>query len=126
MLCFICQKHAGLVSLPPGGYIYEDAYWRVAHAPVEEMGSGTLIVESKRHFLDFGQMTEEEASTYGVLMHRLYTALYAVTGAERIYSVMLLEGVPHFHVWLIPRLAGSKDADALGRLRPQREATSPA
>lgn len=107
MLCFICQKHAGNVALPPGGYVYEDEWWQVAHAPLEEGGPGTLIVESKRHFLDFAEMYSLEAQTYGVLLRRLYRALYRVTGARRIYAVMLLEGVPHFHVWLIPQPAGS-------------------
>ncbi len=32
-----------------------------------------------------------------------------VLSAERIYTLITLEGVPHFHVWLIPRQAESLD-----------------
>jgi diadenosine tetraphosphate (Ap4A) HIT family hydrolase len=103
MECFLCQKHAGQVAPPPGGYIYEDLHWRVCHAPVDKGPLGTLFVESQRHFLDFAELLPDEAASYGVLLKRLYTQLKFITGAEHIYQVVLLEGVPHFHAWLVPR-----------------------
>jgi len=48
-------------------------------------------------------MLPDEASGYGTLLKRLYTELRVLTGAERIYQVVLLEGVQHFHVWILPR-----------------------
>jgi len=106
---FHCQKHAGSVAPPPGGYAYEDAHWKVCHAPAAMAGLGTMIVESKRHVLDFTEMNAEEASSYGQLLQRLYTALKGLTGAERVYSVVLLEGAAHFHSWLVPRTADAPD-----------------
>jgi len=103
MECFLCQKHAGKIALPPGGYIYEDAHWRICHAPVDKGPLGTLFIESQRHFLDFSEVSPQEATSYGPLLQKLYTELRAVTGAERIYQVIMLEGVPHFHAWLVPR-----------------------
>lgn len=109
MTCFICQKHAGLVAPPPGGYIYEDAHWRVCHAPVTLGALGTLFVEAQRHFLDFAEMTLDEAASYGLLLRKLYGVLKPLIGAERIYHVVLLEGHPHFHAWLVPRLANQTE-----------------
>ena len=103
MDCFLCQKHDGRVARPPGGYIYEDANWMVCHAPVDKGPLGTLFIESKRHFLDFSEATLEETASYGPMLKKLYTELKALTGAERIYQVIMLEGVPHFHAWLVPR-----------------------
>jgi diadenosine tetraphosphate (Ap4A) HIT family hydrolase len=103
MKCFLCQKHAGEVASPPGGYIYDDLHWRVCHAPVDKGPLGTLFIESQRHFLDFAELLPDEAVSYGVLLKKLYTELKRVTGAERIYQVIMMEGVPHFHAWLVPR-----------------------
>jgi hypothetical protein len=36
-------------------------------------------------------------------MRGVYRALKDHTQAERIYQVTLLDGVPHFHSWLVPR-----------------------
>jgi diadenosine tetraphosphate (Ap4A) HIT family hydrolase len=104
MECFLCQKHTGEVASPPGGYIYDDLHWRVCHAPVEKGPLGTLFIESQRHFLDFAELLPDEAASYGILLKKLYTELKLVTGAKRIYQVIMLEGVPHFHAWLIPRV----------------------
>jgi diadenosine tetraphosphate (Ap4A) HIT family hydrolase len=103
MNCFLCKKHTGEIAHPPGGYIYEDTHWKVCHRPIDKCSLGTLLVESKRHFLDFAEMLPDEASSYGILLKKLYTELRVLTGAERIYLVVMLEGVPHFHAWLLPR-----------------------
>lgn len=107
MSCFICDKHAGTTHQPPGGYIYEDEHWMVCHFVARNAVLGQLVVESKRHFLDFSDMTDDEARSYGVLVKRLYAVLKQVTGAERVYSLILLEGVSHFHAHFIPRRSDS-------------------
>ena len=101
--CFICRKHNGQEAVPPGRYIYEDEHWMVCHAPAELGPLGTLFIESKRHFLDFAEMTDEESASFGNVMQKIYQALKAHTNAERIYQVTLIDGVPHFHSWLVPR-----------------------
>ncbi len=104
--CFICRKHAGREPGPPGGFIHQDAHWWVCHGPAHMARLGTLIVESRRHLLDFADLTAAEAASLGPLLSRLYTALRRQLPVERIYSLLLLEGSPHFHLWLVPRLAG--------------------
>ena len=100
--CFICRKHNGQETAPPGGYIYEDEHWMVCHAPGKLGPLGTLFIESRRHFLDYAEMTDEESASLGIVMRKIYYALRLQTEAERIYQVTLLEGVPHFHTWLVP------------------------
>jgi diadenosine tetraphosphate (Ap4A) HIT family hydrolase len=101
--CFICRKHLGQETAPPGGYIYEDEYWMVCHAPGKLGPLGTLFIESKRHFLDYAEMNEEEVISFGNVMQKIYHALRLHTDAERIYQYTSIEGTPHFHSWLVPR-----------------------
>lgn len=101
--CLICNKHNGTEAIPPGGYIYEDQHWMVCHAPVNTGPLGTLFIESKRHFLDFAQFNPEEQSSYGEIASKVSAVLKGLTDATRIYHLSVVEGVPHFHVWLIPR-----------------------
>ena len=100
--CFLCRKHKGQEAAPPGGYIYEYEHWMICHAPGKLGPLGTLFIESRRHFLDYAEMTPEESVSLGDVMKKIYSALKSHTGAERVYQVTLMEGVPHFHSWLVP------------------------
>src|SRR5580692_3938036 len=82
--CNICRKQDGLktgsvlLDAPrPGGYIVEGANFLVEHAPVQESSAGTVIVESRRHVLDFGEMTAAELAEFGSTVHRLVPAVKA-------------------------------------------------
>ncbi len=97
--CQECRPHDGSV----GGYLYEDEHWYAYHAPVHSATLGQLFLISKRHFLDFAEMTPAEAASYGLVLRSLYAALKQIVQAERVYAHVSLEGIPHFHVWLIPR-----------------------
>lgn len=108
MDCFLCQKHTGEVAPPPGGYIYEGTHWLVCHAPAEKGPLGTLFIESRRHFLDYAEASKEEMAAYGPLLKKFYATLKSLTGAERVYQIVFLEGIPHFHAWLVPRREGDE------------------
>src|SRR5215212_1745886 len=71
----------------------------ISHAPSRLGPLGTLFIESKRHFLDDAEMTDESASL-GPVMRKIYAALKTHTGTEQIYQVTLMDSVPHFHSWL--------------------------
>ena len=101
--CFVCRKHNGQEPAPPGGYIFEDEHWMVCHAPGKLGPLGTLFIESKRHFLDYAEMTDEESTSLGGVMRKIYAALKLHTRAERVYQVTMMDGAPHFHSWLVPR-----------------------
>jgi diadenosine tetraphosphate (Ap4A) HIT family hydrolase len=108
--CNICRKQDGmktgsaLLDAPiPGGYVVEGEHFLVEHAPLQESGAGSVIVEARRHFLDFGDMTPDESVELGALLHRLVPAVKAATGVERVYYLAVMERAPHFHLWLVPR-----------------------
>ncbi|MBN1303017.1 MAG: hypothetical protein JXA13_01175 [Anaerolineales bacterium] len=101
--CSLCQKHRDEIAQPPGGNIYEGEHWRFCHVPLEKGPLGTLFVESRRHMVDFGELSPAETSSDGVLPGKVYPALKTLTGAKRICQGTLLEGIPHFHTWRTPR-----------------------
>jgi diadenosine tetraphosphate (Ap4A) HIT family hydrolase len=74
---------------------------------------GTLLVEARRHFLDYGEMRASEGAELGLILRRLFPTIKRAMKAERIYVVALMDGVPHFHLWLVPKRRG-------GRLRGVR------
>jgi diadenosine tetraphosphate (Ap4A) HIT family hydrolase len=75
----------------------------ICHAPADKGPLGTLLIESRRHFLDFAEANPDELGSYGPLLKTIYSALKSLTGAERVYQVIFLEGIAHFHAWLVPR-----------------------
>jgi diadenosine tetraphosphate (Ap4A) HIT family hydrolase len=106
--CFICRKHLGKEKQPPGGYIHGGHHFLVCHAPLKMGTSGTLFVESKRHFLDYAEMRQEEAAELFEMLRRLFPLMKKASDAERIYSLAMMDGIPHFHLWLIPRKRGAR------------------
>jgi diadenosine tetraphosphate (Ap4A) HIT family hydrolase len=109
--CEICARgsdgrgHPGSV----GGNVYEDQHWHAHHAPVTMASLGQLFLVSRRHFLDFSEMTPDEATSYGRVLRALYAALKQVVDAERVCLRVTLEGVPHFHTWLFTRRRGEAE-----------------
>ena len=87
----------------PDGYIVEGDHFLVEHAPLKSSSAGTVIVEARRHLLDFGEMTPTESAELGSLLHRLVPAVKAATGVERVYFLALMERAAHFHLWLVPK-----------------------
>src|ERR1700683_4614957 len=108
--CNICRKQddlktgSELLDAPrPGGYVVEGEHFLVEHAPLQESSAGTVIVEARRHLLDFGEMTPTESAALGPILHRLVPAVKAATGVERVYFLALMERAAHFHLWLVPK-----------------------
>jgi diadenosine tetraphosphate (Ap4A) HIT family hydrolase len=108
--CNICRKQDGLktgskfLDTPiPGGYVVEGECFLVEHAPLQSSSAGTVIVEARRHLLDFGEMTPTECVELGSVLHRLVPAVKAATGVERVYFLALMERAAHFHLWLVPK-----------------------
>ena len=108
--CHICQKQDGLktgsalLDAPrPGGYIVEGENFVAEHAPVQESSAGTVILEARRHLLDFGEMTPAELADVGSILNRLVPAIKAATGVQRVYYLAVMEHAPHFHLWLVPK-----------------------
>jgi diadenosine tetraphosphate (Ap4A) HIT family hydrolase len=111
MDCELCTRRRGRHPQEGdvGGYVYEDKHWYAYHAPVATAMLGQLFLVSKRHYLDFTEMTADEAASYGPVLGRLGAALKQIVQAERVYVLVTLEGVPHFHAWLVPRKVGVEE-----------------
>jgi diadenosine tetraphosphate (Ap4A) HIT family hydrolase len=106
--CFICRKQEGIEAPPAGGYIVEGKYFLVEHAPLKMSHVGTVIIQSRRHLLDFGDMNSAESTEFGSIMRKLVPAVKAVTRTDRIYYLSVNEHAPHFHLWLVPKIKGTK------------------
>lgn len=109
--CLICAKYAGEPvpawagrPVPPGGHLVDDGTWRVGHGPTGFWPRGTLLIESHRHYLDYADFAPDEAASLGPLVRRLTQPLKEATGAPRIHVFSSMEGAPHFHLWLVPRV----------------------
>ncbi len=92
-----------LDALRPSGYIVEGEYLLAEHAPLKSSSAGTVIVEARRHLLDFGEMTPTESAELGSVLRRLVPAVKAATGVERVYYLALMERAAHFLLWLGPK-----------------------
>jgi diadenosine tetraphosphate (Ap4A) HIT family hydrolase len=101
--CFLCRKHAEAEPQPPGGYIYQDADWLICHAPVDRGPLGTLFIESRRHFLDFADFNHREVAGFAPVVRLVFGVLRAEVHPQRIYLLSMMEGIPHFHAWIVPR-----------------------
>src|SRR5271163_3941764 len=108
--CNICRKQDGLktgselLDAPrPGGYIVEGGHFLAEHAPLQESSAGTVIVEARRHLLDFGEMGPTESAELGSVLHRLVPAIKVATAVERVYFLALMERAARFHLWLVPK-----------------------
>ncbi len=95
-------------TLSTGGYIVETEHFIAEHASLNLSTAETVIVEARRHLLDFGEMTEVESGDLGGILHRLVPAIKAATGAHRVYFLALMERAPHFHLWLVPKQDGTE------------------
>jgi diadenosine tetraphosphate (Ap4A) HIT family hydrolase len=112
---------SALLDVPiPGGYVIEEEHFLAEHAPLQSSSAGTVIVEARRHLLDFAEMTPEESAELGSVLHRLVPAAKASTGVERIYYLALMERAAHSHLWLVPKkdIGDLKGADYLAQHRP--------
>lgn len=88
--------------------MYEGSHFVVGHGPLERSTKGTLLVVSKRHFLDFGEMRPAESRALATILGVLFPAIKRVTGSDRVYLVATMDGAPHFHLWLVPKPSSSR------------------
>lgn len=108
--CFICRKHRGEISIP-GGAIYEDDRLYVGHVRIPEGQDtaylGWIVVETKRHVPEIGDLTDEEARAMGLMITRAGRALVQSESAEHVYVFLFGHGVPHVHMHVIARYPGA-------------------
>lgn len=120
--CVICRRfrEGRAQEGSVGGAVLDDEHWYAYHAPFDNASLGQLALVAKRHFLDFADMTPSEAATFGKTMRALYLGIRQTVRPARIYTSITLEGIPHFHVWIVPRLAG-EDVKGWDLLKSSRQ-----
>ncbi|MFJ6413572.1 HIT family protein [Terribacillus saccharophilus] len=108
--CFICDKHAGRIEVS-GDRIYEDEYIYISH--IDKKGKSTylghIMLDLKRHVAQVGDMSEGEAAAFGIAMKRAAKALQGTLQAEHVYTLVSGNAVPHVHMHIIPRYAGTPE-----------------
>jgi diadenosine tetraphosphate (Ap4A) HIT family hydrolase len=105
--CPYCRLQAPDQPAPVGGWIAADDYYRVQHGEPESSFPGAVKIISRRHFIDFADMSQAEAHAFGSLVSRLDRALRETTDAERVHLVSTRDRIRHFHAWLYPRAESS-------------------
>jgi diadenosine tetraphosphate (Ap4A) HIT family hydrolase len=104
--CGTCRANLG--GFPtPGGVIYQDGQWRLEHTFEPIPMVGWLVLKPLRHVEFFGDLTAEEARTFGPLVQRITSAMREVHKPAKVYLCQFAEqeGFGHLHFHLIPRAA---------------------
>jgi histidine triad (HIT) family protein len=80
--------------------IHEDDLFHVSHQVSEEGPTylGLALIQTKRHAPEIADLTEEEASRLGPLLHDVSRAVKSCTGAAWTYTYSFMEGERHVHV----------------------------
>jgi len=106
--CLVCRQVAGEVT---GGLLIDAPLVVGFHASVILQNPrpflGHLFVCPRRHAAAFEDLDAREAAAVGVAVSRLARALRATTDLERIYTATMGHHIPHMHVHLVPRYAGT-------------------
>jgi len=99
--CVIC-RHVSKTDETADHYVWESEHWLLRHSNETNI-EGYLILEPRRHILDFAEANEDELRSYGAVIAAAMKAIKKVVSPVRIYTFTLAESCPHLHVHLIPR-----------------------
>jgi diadenosine tetraphosphate (Ap4A) HIT family hydrolase len=120
--CSVCEELAGQIAAP-GGVLFRNAWWEVAHHTGPWTDPGELIVKARRHVESLSALTPEEAGTLGPVLRAAVAAVERVVRPERVYVASYGERVRHVHFFLLPRTsslpAGHVLSDVYRRARSQ-------
>ncbi len=100
--CPVCAELAGRIAAP-GGPVYRNEWWEVAHHTGAYTDPGELIVKLRRHVESMSALTAEEAASIGPVLRAAVTASERVVRPERVYVASYNERVRHVHFFLLPR-----------------------
>jgi diadenosine tetraphosphate (Ap4A) HIT family hydrolase len=78
--------------------------WHV-YAPWQ-ITPGAFMVQTRRHVAGLWLLDSIESESLGGVLRDVADAIRQVYSAEKVYMVALGEMYPHFHVMMLPRVAG--------------------
>jgi diadenosine tetraphosphate (Ap4A) HIT family hydrolase len=100
--CSVCAEVAGRIVVP-GGSIFENQWWIVAHHAGPWTDPGELIVKARRHCETLSELTPAEAGSLGPILRAAVAAVERAVQPERVYVACWGERVRHVHFFLLPR-----------------------
>ena len=103
--CSVCAEIAGRITAP-GGVVYRNEWWEVAHHTGLQTDPGELIVKLRRHAESLTELTPAEAAALGPVLRSAVAAIEHVVRPERVYVASYGERVRHVHFFLLPRTTG--------------------
>jgi diadenosine tetraphosphate (Ap4A) HIT family hydrolase len=102
--CSLCAELAGRIPAPGGG-VFRNEWWEVAHHTGPWTDPGELIVKTRRHVESLAELTPGEAAALGPILRAAVAAVERVVRPERVYVASYGERVRHVHFFLLPRTA---------------------
>jgi diadenosine tetraphosphate (Ap4A) HIT family hydrolase len=102
--CSVCAELAGTIPAP-GGVVFRNEWWEVAHHTGPWTDPGELIVKARRHVESLAELTSGEAAALGPVLRAAVAAVERVVRPERVYVASYGERVRHVHFFLLPRTA---------------------
>jgi diadenosine tetraphosphate (Ap4A) HIT family hydrolase len=102
--CSLCAELAGRIPAP-GGVVFRNEWWEVAHHTGPWTDPGELIVKTRRHVESLAELTPGEAAALGPILRAAVAAVERVVRPERVYVASYGERVRHVHFFLLPRTA---------------------
>jgi diadenosine tetraphosphate (Ap4A) HIT family hydrolase len=104
-VCKVCEELAGRIPAP-GGPVFQNRWWEVAHHTGAWTDPGELIVKSRRHVESLALLDPEEAASLGPVLGAAVAAVERVVRPERVYVASYGERVRHVHFFILPRTTG--------------------
>jgi histidine triad (HIT) family protein len=108
--CLFCDLATG-VTAPVDGLIYADDLVVASHASPDADDKpeylGYVYAQTRRHARSLAELSDEEARAMGLLLTRLSRAIKVCAGAEHVYAEFYAEVVPHVHILVVARYAGT-------------------
>ena len=92
-------------SAPDVEYLWTDASWRL-RAPDRPSGlPAVVLLETRKHFAEPGDLPDELAGTLGIMLARIERAVRSIDGVGRVHVCRWGDGSEHLHWWFMARPA---------------------
>lgn len=89
----------------PRGVLWTDGFWRVRGADRPNALCALVFLETVPH-LDFGDLDDEQAASFGRITIRLENIMAALPEVGRVHVNRWSDAGSHFHVWFMARPRG--------------------
>lgn len=92
-------------SAPDAGFLWTDEHWRL-YAPDHPSGLPIVVLlETREHFGEPGDLPDDLASELGVMLARIERAVRSVGEIGRVHVCRWGDGSEHLHWWFMARPA---------------------